>query len=402
MPSSSVAGERHALGVAHGHHAGGAGRRAHADRAAIEHARPRARRARAHRRPRLRWRRRRSPRSPSRRAGASSRLDAIGRRPSTMSSHTVEAWRDRGMQLEGVYTPVVTPFDERGRDRLRHADARSSSISCTAAPAASCSCGTTGEYYACTFDERVALMTHTRDVAQRRRAARSPAATRARRARSSASARPRATSATTRSCSSAPHTSLPSQRELAGALRRGRRRRRAADRPLQLPGARRRRDRLRVPRRGRRPAGDRRASRSRAATSRASSRCAGATRAGSRSCAARTTRPSTTSRGASAAGSPAPPTCCRRQHVVVIDAAQRGDHARGAPPVRGDAAVDPGHGERRRTTRRRSSASPTSGIDCGDGAPAVAAARPTTRRRAPAPCSTRRSPCRCAESAAAG
>jgi 4-hydroxy-tetrahydrodipicolinate synthase len=69
------------------------------------------------------------------------------------------------MQLEGVYTPVVTPFDEEGEldletltrvieHQLRHG-ARGI-----------VSCGTTGEYYACTFDERVALMTHTRDVAQ--------------------------------------------------------------------------------------------------------------------------------------------------------------------------------------------------------------------------------------------
>jgi 4-hydroxy-tetrahydrodipicolinate synthase len=69
------------------------------------------------------------------------------------------------MQLEGVYTPVVTPFDPQGEidfetltrvieHQLQHG-ARGI-----------VSCGTTGEYYACTFDERVALMTHTRDVAQ--------------------------------------------------------------------------------------------------------------------------------------------------------------------------------------------------------------------------------------------
>jgi 4-hydroxy-tetrahydrodipicolinate synthase len=68
------------------------------------------------------------------------------------------------MQLEGVYTPVVTPFDESGEidletltrvveHQLQH---RARGI---------VSCGTTGEYYACTFDERVTLMTHTRDVA---------------------------------------------------------------------------------------------------------------------------------------------------------------------------------------------------------------------------------------------
>jgi 4-hydroxy-tetrahydrodipicolinate synthase len=69
------------------------------------------------------------------------------------------------MQLEGVYTPVVTPFDPQGEidfetltrvieHQLQHG-ARGI-----------VSCGTTGEYYACTFDERVALMTHTRDVAR--------------------------------------------------------------------------------------------------------------------------------------------------------------------------------------------------------------------------------------------
>ena len=125
----------------------------------------------------------------------------------------------------------------------------------------------------------------------------------------------------------APHTSLPTQRELAGALRRGRRgpsacrscstttrpapaSRSASSASTRSPTC---------PRSSR--------SRSRAATSRASSRCAGATRTASRSCAAPTTRPSTTSRGASAAGSPARPTCCPDSTSSIMDAANAGDHA---------------------------------------------------------------------------
>ena len=108
----------------------------------------------------------------------------------------------------------------------------------------------------------------------------------------------------------APYTSLPTQRELASHYATVAAGRRPAGRPLQLPGPRRRRDRHRVPRRGGRPARDRRASRSRAATSRASSPCAAATPTASRSCAAPTTRRSTTSPGACARGWPARRTCC--------------------------------------------------------------------------------------------
>ena len=118
------------------------------------------------------------------------------------------------MQLEGVYTPVVTPFGEDGAidfdtltrviEHQLHGGARGI-----------VSCGTTGEYYACTFDERVALMTHTRDVAQ-----------------GEAQLFAGCNSGSTREVVrlgevarglgydglllSAPHTSLPSQRELAG------------------------------------------------------------------------------------------------------------------------------------------------------------------------------------------
>jgi 4-hydroxy-tetrahydrodipicolinate synthase len=69
------------------------------------------------------------------------------------------------MQLEGVYTPVVTPFDEHGEIEFETLT-RVIEHQVQHGVRGIVSCGTTGEYYACTFDERVALMTHTRDVAQ--------------------------------------------------------------------------------------------------------------------------------------------------------------------------------------------------------------------------------------------
>jgi 4-hydroxy-tetrahydrodipicolinate synthase len=69
------------------------------------------------------------------------------------------------MQLEGVYTPVVTPFDEQGEIDFETLT-RVIEHQVQHGVRGIVSCGTTGEYYACTFDERVALMTHTRDVAQ--------------------------------------------------------------------------------------------------------------------------------------------------------------------------------------------------------------------------------------------
>jgi 4-hydroxy-tetrahydrodipicolinate synthase len=69
------------------------------------------------------------------------------------------------MQLEGVYTPVVTPFDESGEIDFETLG-RVIEHQLGNGARGIVSCGTTGEYYACTFDERVALMTHTRDVAQ--------------------------------------------------------------------------------------------------------------------------------------------------------------------------------------------------------------------------------------------
>jgi 4-hydroxy-tetrahydrodipicolinate synthase len=69
------------------------------------------------------------------------------------------------MLLEGVYTPVVTPFDDEGEIDLETLT-RVIEHQLQSGIRGIVSCGTTGEYYACTFDERVALMTHTREVAQ--------------------------------------------------------------------------------------------------------------------------------------------------------------------------------------------------------------------------------------------
>jgi 4-hydroxy-tetrahydrodipicolinate synthase len=69
------------------------------------------------------------------------------------------------MQLEGVYTPVVTPFADDGEIDFETLT-RVIEYQLQNGTRGIVSCGTTGEYYACTFDERVALMTHARDVAQ--------------------------------------------------------------------------------------------------------------------------------------------------------------------------------------------------------------------------------------------
>jgi 4-hydroxy-tetrahydrodipicolinate synthase len=69
------------------------------------------------------------------------------------------------MQLEGVYTPVVTPFDDQGEIDFETLT-RVIEHQLQAGTRGIVSCGTTGEYYACTFDERLALMAHTRDVAR--------------------------------------------------------------------------------------------------------------------------------------------------------------------------------------------------------------------------------------------
>lgn len=71
------------------------------------------------------------------------------------------------MNIEGVYVPVVTPFDSNQEIRL---PGLTEVIDrCIAAGVAGIvSCGTTGEYYAMSFDERVQIMTHTASIAKGR------------------------------------------------------------------------------------------------------------------------------------------------------------------------------------------------------------------------------------------
>jgi len=67
------------------------------------------------------------------------------------------------MDLEGVYTPIVTAFDERGDLDL---DATSAVIEFVLAGGIRglVPCGTTGEYYACSIEERLQILEHARDV----------------------------------------------------------------------------------------------------------------------------------------------------------------------------------------------------------------------------------------------
>ena len=67
------------------------------------------------------------------------------------------------MDLEGVYTPIVTAFDERGELDL---DATAAVIEFVLAGGMRglVPCGTTGEYYACSTEERMRILEHTRDV----------------------------------------------------------------------------------------------------------------------------------------------------------------------------------------------------------------------------------------------
>ena len=67
------------------------------------------------------------------------------------------------MDLEGVYTPIVTAFDERGDLDL---DATAAVIEFVLAGGIRglVPCGTTGEYYACSTEERMRILEHTRDV----------------------------------------------------------------------------------------------------------------------------------------------------------------------------------------------------------------------------------------------
>jgi 4-hydroxy-tetrahydrodipicolinate synthase len=67
------------------------------------------------------------------------------------------------LQIEGVYTPVVVPF---AADDTIDFDTYATVIdfNLSAGIAGLVACGTTGEYYAMTFDERVQVMTKTRDI----------------------------------------------------------------------------------------------------------------------------------------------------------------------------------------------------------------------------------------------
>jgi 4-hydroxy-tetrahydrodipicolinate synthase len=117
------------------------------------------------------------------------------------------------MDIEGVYTPIVTAFDGR-EDIDFEATAAVIEFVLAGGMRGIVSCGTTGEYYACTTEERVQLLTHARDVT-------------AGRAQLIAGCNAGATrdvisfGVTARDLGydalmlAAPHTSLPSQRELA-------------------------------------------------------------------------------------------------------------------------------------------------------------------------------------------
>ena len=190
-------------------------------------------------------------------------------------------------------------------------------------------CGTTGEYYACSMEERLRILEHTRDVAAGRAqliAGCNAGSTREAIAYGEA-ARDLGYDAM---MLAAPPTSLPSQRELARATTRTvARRGRPAGRALQLPGPRRRRDRHRVPRRRGRPCPRSSPSRSRAATSRASSHLR-RRYAGRIDDHVRLRRPGGRLLlvGRPLAGWPAPPNVLPRHHVAIMDAANAGDHGR--------------------------------------------------------------------------
>ena len=68
------------------------------------------------------------------------------------------------MQLEGVYVPVVTPFTADGDLDLATYD-RVIEFVLAGGVRGLVPCGTTGEYYACTFDERITLLERCRDAA---------------------------------------------------------------------------------------------------------------------------------------------------------------------------------------------------------------------------------------------
>jgi 4-hydroxy-tetrahydrodipicolinate synthase len=69
------------------------------------------------------------------------------------------------MKIEGVYVPVVTPFDSN--DVINQAVLTDVVNRCVDAGAAGIvSCGTTGEYYAMSHEERIEVMTLTASVAK--------------------------------------------------------------------------------------------------------------------------------------------------------------------------------------------------------------------------------------------
>jgi 4-hydroxy-tetrahydrodipicolinate synthase len=69
------------------------------------------------------------------------------------------------MKIEGVYVPVVTPFDSN--DVINQAVLTNVVNRCVNAGAAGIvSCGTTGEYYAMSHEERIEVMTLTASVAK--------------------------------------------------------------------------------------------------------------------------------------------------------------------------------------------------------------------------------------------
>jgi 4-hydroxy-tetrahydrodipicolinate synthase len=117
------------------------------------------------------------------------------------------------MEFEGVYTPVVTPFDEDGEVDLDTLT-RVVEFQLDNGIRGIVANGTTGEYYAMTFDERVSVMRHVRDVVNGSAQLVAGCNTGSTREviRLGEQARELGYDAL---LLSAPHTSLPSQRELA-------------------------------------------------------------------------------------------------------------------------------------------------------------------------------------------
>ncbi len=117
------------------------------------------------------------------------------------------------MDIEGVYTPIVTAFDA-GEEIDFDATAAVIDFVLAGGVRGIVSCGTTGEYYACTTDERLRLLAHARDVVAGR--AQLIAGCNAGSTRDvigfGRAARDLGYDAL---MLAAPHTSLPSQRELA-------------------------------------------------------------------------------------------------------------------------------------------------------------------------------------------